>query len=143
MKKQSGFTLVLLIFILTALSILMLNIYRRSSLLLQGVVEHAYDVRQRYACEALMHYALYMAKYNWDYLIQLTKHGEQSVHSFEWDIVPEKKGDATVTYKAAATKGRLVVAVSLQPDRGRLITISCEITATPEGQVMIKAWKHG
>jgi hypothetical protein len=122
---------------------LMLRMYWRASLLLQAVVEREQDIKMRYATEALMQYAVYMAKHNWNHLIKLTASGQQSVHQFEWEIETDKKGDAHVVYKAGAGKDRLAVEVSLQPDAGRLMKVSCELIGAPEGRVATGGWKEG
>ena len=143
MKARQGSALVLVLCVTSALSILMLRMYWRASLLLQTVVERERDIKMRYATDALMRYAIYMAKHNWSYIIKHTASGKHSEHQFVWEIEAGKKGEAHVVYKAGAGKERLAVEVSLQPDAGRLMKISCELVSAPEGRVAIGGWKEG
>lgn len=141
MKTRQGSALVLVLCVTSALSILMLRMYWRASLLLQTVIEREQDIKKRYATEALMQYAIYMAKYNWHHLIKLVSGDKYSEHQFVWEIEKGKKGDAHVVYKAGHEKELLVVEVSLQPGQGRLMKISCELMALSKGRVVIDAWK--
>lgn len=141
MSARRGSALVLVLCVTSALSVLMLRMYWRASLLLQTAVEREQDIKVRYATEALMQYAVYMAKHNWSYVIKLIASGKYSEHQFVWEVEAGKKGEAHVMYKAAAAKERLAVEVSLQPEQGRLMKISCELMALSKGRLVIDAWK--
>lgn len=141
MKSRQGSALVLVLCITAALSILMLRMYWRASLLLQTVVAREQDIKMRGATESLMLYAVFMAKHNWHYLVKHVAQGKNSEHQFAWEIEPSKKGDACVLYKAGAGKKRLAVEVSLQPDAGRLMKISCELLLVQDKKVVISEWK--
>lgn len=143
MKVRSGSALVLVLCVTSALSVLMLRMYWRASLLLQTVVERERDIKMRYAIESLMQYAMYMAKHNWALLVNQTMQGKHSEHHFTWEVEMGKKGDAYVMYKAGLVKGQLFVEALLQADAGRMMKISCELIAAPEGRVTISAWKEG
>ena len=141
MNARRGFALVLMMCVAAALSILMLRMYARASLLLQTVVERERDIKMNYATEALMLYAVRMAKHNWSYLLKYTALGEQSEHHFVWDIDGVKKSPATCVYKAVG-KERLGVEALLEPDVGRAVKISCELHRGKGDGVVIDMWKR-
>lgn len=145
MKARSGSALVLVMCVVGALSILMLRVYWRASLLLQTVVEREQDIKMRCAAEALMLYAARMAKHNWAYLIKHAAQGKVSEHHLIWEIDGAKKVPATCVFKSLS-KDLLGVEVFLESGE-RTIKLSCELRmgkadAHEGNKVVISAWKQ-
>ena len=140
MKHRQGSALVLVMCIAAALSVLMLRIYARASLLLQTVVQRERDIKLNYAAQALAVYAIHMAKHNWSYLLKNTAQGQPSEHRFSWDIDDANKAPAICSFKATSSD-RLVVEVYLEPERGRAVKISCELSKGKGDKVVINGWK--
>lgn len=140
MKGKRGSALVLVMCIMSALSILILKMYQRSALLLQTVAAYESDIKMRYACHALMLYAVHMAKHNWAFLVRHAQDQSLLEHRFMWEV-DRSKCDALCIY-TVVSKERLAVRVSLEPNHTRSTTILCELIIQPNRQVMIADWQE-
>jgi hypothetical protein len=98
-KVREGSSLVLIICTLAALSLLLLHMHRRSSLVLLTVIEREQQVKHMYATHALMLYAIQLAKKNWGYIAECIKEEPYMVENFSWKIDESKEGDATCIFK--------------------------------------------
>ena len=139
MSKRQGSALVLVMCVLGVLSIFMLRIQHRTSLLLETVVQREQDIIKQYAAQALLNYAIFMAKHNWNSLVTVTSQGNLSEHFFDWNSGDGKSIPAICVYKGIGSN-RLSVTVSLEFGNGKTLTAGCELQITSKGQVVIQKW---
>lgn len=137
---RSGSALVLVMCIAGALSVLMLRMYARASLLLQTVVYREQDATLRYAAEALLVHAANVAKQDWHGIIAAVKKTDAITHVIDWQVREGKKGEGTFVFKSAG-KEELFVQAMLDNDT-RTFSISCVLKPVKDGLV-IREWKEG
>jgi hypothetical protein len=138
MKVCRGSALVVVLCITAVLSMLMMRIYLRSSLILQTVVEREQCIKRSYAADALLLYGIHMAKHNWPFLLETTK-TKGSEHHFMWDVCP-KKVPATCRY-SFVDKDTLAVEAVLSCDDAACYKRSCRLRCTKESYV-IDSWRE-
>jgi hypothetical protein len=139
MPKRQGSALVLVMCVLAVLSIFMVRMQYRTSLLLETVVQREQDIVKQYAAQALLNYAIFMAKHNWKYLVTVTSQGNLSEHYFDWDIGDGKSVLAACLYKSLGSN-RLSIIASLDFGAGKTVTIGCELQITSKGLIEITKW---
>ncbi len=143
--KQLGFSLILIMCIMTALSTLLLQLYTRSSYVLLTVKEREHTLQLTYATHTLMLYAIHMAKYNWDYIIKEGKGESLTIDNLLWHITQDKQGKGTCVLKKKDNE-HLSISVELNHNNYSR-TVKCDLEKVSEVeinngvQVIIRNWK--
>lgn len=145
MNRRKGSALLMILVLMTGVSLLLINLNYRFSLLVQAVVLREKQIRYACAAQACMFYAIQLAKYNWNTIGIRTQYERLSYTDLPWYITPKEVAHASISFEKAGEG--LFITVELLDDQYRKKgAISCKVTAVKslqkEVQLLISEWKE-
>ncbi len=143
--RQLGFSLIVMICIITALSTLLLQLYTRSAYALLTVKERERSLQLTYAAHSLMLYAVHIAKHNWGYISEERKGEPLRIDNLSWHMSQYKKGVGTCIWQK---KDREHISISAELNYMNYSkTIKCDLERAKGSdkknitQVIIQNWR--
>ncbi len=145
MSLRRGSALLMVLLLMTGVSMLLINLNYRFSLLVQTVVQREKQLQLYCAAQAVMFYAIQLAKHNWDEIHMRLRDESIVYRDVPWHMRSDKIMQASISYEKSGEA--LFVTIELCDDKDhRKESISCKVTAENRGardvQLMILDWKE-
>jgi hypothetical protein len=145
MNRHKGSALLMVLFITNGVSLLLINLNYRFSLLVQTVMQREKQIQYVCAAQACMFYAIQLAKHNWYQICTKIDHEPLLYTGVPWYITLKNMVYVSILFKKA--EQGVMIAIELSDDaQGKRESISC--TVTPVGkiqkeiQLVISDWKE-
>lgn len=145
MNRHHGSALLVVLFLIAAISTLLMNLNYRLSLLVQTVIQREKHLQYHYAAQACMFYAIHLAKNNWHYLHKHIQSDRLLYTDVPWYVRSEEKAYASISFQKAGQG--LSIAIELLDDtHKKRESISCKVVPVnkiqKEIQLMISDWNE-
>ena len=145
MNRRNGSALLMILVLMTGVSLLLINLNYRFSLLVQAVVLHEKQIRYTCAAQACMFYAIQLAKHNWNSIGIRTEYDRLSYTDLLWYVTSKEVAHASISFEKSG-EGLFITVELLDDEHHKQGAISCKVTAVNkiqrEMQVMISEWKE-
>jgi len=147
MKRHAGgATLIIVLLVMSGISMLLIRVHYRCSLLLETVIEREKQLKWHFAAQACMQYALKLAVSNWYYIHDTNKQGVDYITS--WYVGQQEQVPLRLAFMAYESD--LVVKIALSEGPHVREEISCKLKIVQEDRekrvvkkVMIYDWREG
>jgi hypothetical protein len=145
MNQRKGSALLMVLLLMTGVSLLLMNLNYRFSLLVQSVIQREKQIRSNCAAQACMFYAIQLAKYNWNSIIMKTQYERLSYTSLSWYITPKEVVQASISFERVGDALLITVELGDSGDHIRE-AISCKVTPVnkvlKDVQLIVSDWKE-
>lgn len=111
MKQRSGSALLMVLFVLMGMSMLLLRVHYRCSLLLETVAEREHQLIWYNAAQACMQYAIYVAKANWYHIQDLVNNGQTAHFVTSWSLNAQRKVPARIAFSLLGVDMHILVQI--------------------------------
>ncbi len=125
MKRRQGSALLVVLLITAGLSMLLMRIQYRSSLLLETVYEREKQLQWYYAAQSFMLYAIHIVKQNWRYIHEQSKGSSFAYHALPWQVTEQIIGKGNMTF--SSQEGGVYISVELFDAHQLKQHLSCSI----------------
>jgi hypothetical protein len=143
MKQRSGSAILMILLVLTGMSMLLLRVHYRCSLLLETVIEREHQLIWYNAAQACMQYAIYLAKADWYHIQDLASNGRSTHFVTSWSLHKQRQVPAHIAFSISDGDMHISVQLYDQATLKRQITCTLKIIKVDEGkvaQVKIYGW---
>ena len=135
MKQRSGSALLMVLFVLMGMSMLLLRVHYRCSLLLETVIEREHQLIWYNAAQACMQYAIYVAKANWYHIQDLVNNGQTAHFVTSWSLNAQRKVPARIAFSLLGVDMHILMQIHEGAALKKQITCTLKIIKVNDGKV--------